>query len=142
MLDRGASPYVFNKQTLGFRLDTKEEIEIFGDHEPPPSHRVASSIDYAKGLIGTMLEAQENQHIHSDDWQRTVYIDTLGVRTTDFDLTEEKKQKLMDSGKTNTQLYFKWYDDPKSKPVNRAEEHHKTDLARLRKLRKKLSKRK
>jgi NTE family protein len=142
MLDRGSSPYVFNKQTLGFRLDTREESDIFRDHEATRSHRISSFVDYAKGLIGTMLEAQENQHIHSDDWQRTVYIDTLGVKTTDFDLSEEKKTELMESGKKNTELYFKWYDDPKSKPVNRAEDVQRRDLKRLKQLRKRLNRKK
>ncbi len=114
------SPYVYNKETLGFRLDTKEEIEVFRDHKPPWAYGIKSFIEYAKGLISTLLESQESQHLHSDDWQRSIYIDTLGVKTTDFDLSKERKQKLIDSGKRNTELYFKWYDNPKNKPVNRA----------------------
>ena len=44
-----------------------------------------------KRLIDTILNAQQNTHLHSDDWARTVYIDTLGVNTTDFNLKDDKE---------------------------------------------------
>jgi NTE family protein len=136
------NPYVYNQETLGFRLDTKEEIDVFRDHKPPAAHRVTSFAEYAKGLIGTMLESQESQHLHSDDWQRTIYIDTLGVKTTDFDLGEQKKNELLKSGVTNTELYFNWYEDPKNHPINRVDDRRKADLAKLRQLRRKVSRKK
>ena len=58
--------------------------------------------------------------MHSDDWQRTIYIDTLGVGTTDFDLKDSQKKALVESGKTNTKKYFEWYDDVRNKSVNRS----------------------
>ncbi len=136
-----SSPCVYNKQTLGFRLDTKEEIQMFRDHKAPASHAINSFISYASGLIETLLEAQESQHLHSDDWQRTVYIDTLGVKTTDFDLSEEKKKELLQSGVTNTELYLTWYDNPKNQPVNRVIDSRERDLAALKKLRRKMDRR-
>jgi len=33
-------------------------------------------------------------HLHSYDWKRSIYIDTLGVSTSDFDITKENKLKL------------------------------------------------
>jgi NTE family protein len=113
------SPYVFNMETLGFRLDTAREIGVFRDQAEPLRHHVDDFFDYAYALVDTVLNAQENQHLHSDDWQRTVYIDTLGVRTTDFDLDDGKKDALVKSGKENTEKYFVWYDDPASQPANR-----------------------
>jgi NTE family protein len=118
-LREGESSYVYNKETLGFRLDSKEEIQIFRDHRPPAPHPIQGFVEYAEALVGTLLEAQASQHLHSDDWQRTIYIDTLGVRTTQFDLDDTTKEKLVNSGRTNTEAYFKWYDDPKNKPANR-----------------------
>ncbi len=136
------NPYVYNKETLGFRLDTKEEISLFRDHKPPVAHEITSFADYAKGLIGTMLESQENQHLHSDDWQRSIYIDTLGVKTTDFDLTDPKKDDLYKSGVENTESYFRWYEDMNNNPANRVEDRSKSDLAKLRQLRKKVGRKK
>ena len=114
------SPYVYNKETLGFRLDSEREIGLYRDHGEPPANTVDDFFSYGWNLVETIMEGQANQHLHSDDWQRTIYIDTLGVKTTDFDLADEKKEALADSGRKHTQKYFDWYDNPRSKPVNRA----------------------
>ena len=116
---KGTSPYVYNKETLGFRLDSKEEISIFRDHTEPPQHKIDDFFAYTWGLIETILDAQTNQHLHSDDWHRTIYIDTLGVKTTQFDLDDATKEALVNSGIENTEKYFKWYGDPNASPANR-----------------------
>jgi len=114
------SPYVYNKETLGFRLDSAKEIAVFRDQAEPETHHIDDFFSYLSGLIETIMESQASQHLHSDDWQRTVYIDSLGIKTTEFDLSDAKKKDLSASGKKNTKKYFKWYDDPKENPVNRA----------------------
>lgn len=53
---------------------------------------------------------------------QTVYIDTLGVKTTGFDLDEEKKRALVKSGKEHSAKYFAWDDSPKEAPANRVAE--------------------
>jgi NTE family protein len=113
------SPYVFNKETLGFRLDSAKEIAVFRDQAEPEVHKIDDFFSYAWGLVKTVLDSQASQHLHGDDWQRTVYIDTLGVKTTEFDLSDAKKKALAKSGKENTEKYFKWYDNPREKPANR-----------------------
>lgn len=114
-----SSPYVYNRETLGFRLDSKEEIGIFRHGEEPQRKPVDSFTDFAKALIKTVINAQENMHLHSDDWQRTIYIDSCGVRTTDFDLAEGKKKELLASGIDCTKKYFDWFNSPSEKPINR-----------------------
>jgi NTE family protein len=93
------SPYVFNQETLGFRLDTAKEIAVFRDQAEPAEEKIDDFFDYAKCFIKTILNSQDSAHLHSDDWHRTIYIDTLGVQTTDFDLADEKKDALVASGK-------------------------------------------
>ena len=109
-----SSPYVYNKETLGFRLDSAREIAIFRDGAEPQKRRINDFLDYSWALIETILESQGNQHLHRDDWHRTAYIDTLGVGTTDFDLTKKKKEDLLKSGRKNTEKYFDWFDDIKN----------------------------
>ena len=113
-----SSPYVFNKETLGFRLDSKEEIAGFRYNEPQVN-KIDHFFEYSQALIKTILDSQSNTHIHGDDWQRTIYIDTLGVSTTDFSLSDDMKRALEDSGKKGAEAYFTWFDDPASHPVNR-----------------------
>ena len=112
-LERPISRYVFNKETLGFRLDRKEEISMFRDQAEPQHHKIKDIFDYIWGLVDTYMETQANNHLHSDDWQRTIYIDTLGVKTTDFDLSDKKKRKLIESGKKGVREYFRWFDRAK-----------------------------
>jgi len=115
--ERTISEYVYNKETLGFRLDSKEEISVFRDHAEPPHYSIDDFFDYVWALIETFVEAQQSSHLHSDDWQRTIYIDTLGVRTTDFGLSDGKKNELFESGRKGVNDYFDWFD--KNKPVNK-----------------------
>ncbi len=115
------SPYVYNKETLGFRLDSAKEIGLFRDQADPSANRIDDFFSYGWNLIETIMEGQSNQHLQSDDWQRTIYIDTLGVKTTDFSLADGKKDALVDSGRKFTQKYFEWYDNPRNKPANRVE---------------------
>jgi NTE family protein len=114
-----SSPYIYNKETLGFRLDSKQEIGVFRYGAEPAHQKIDDFFDYIKALVTTIIENQGNTHLHSDDWQRTIYIDTLGVGTTDFDLSDTMKKKLEDSGVKGAKAYFKWFNSAKSKPVNR-----------------------
>ena len=82
--------YVYNKETLGFRLDAKEDIAMYLTHEEN-FKEIKGFFDYTKALVNTLIDFQTNDHLHSDDWQRTVYIDTLGVRAIDFDIEDDKK---------------------------------------------------
>jgi len=111
------SPYVFNKETLGFRLDSGEEIAVFRDGAEPVHHQIDDFFDYAWALINTIMESQQNQHLHTDDWHRTVYINTLGVKTTEFDLSNDKKQALADAGEAGARQYFTWFEDTDHDPA-------------------------
>lgn len=109
---QGRSPYCYNMETLGFRLDSKQEIAAFRYGDVPVSRKIDDFFGYAKALIRTTLNIQENTHLHSDDWHRTIYIDTLGVGTTDFAIDAAKRDALVASGHSHTQDYFAWFDDP------------------------------
>ncbi len=115
----GRSPYVYNKQTLGLRLDTHEEIALFRYNELPKGKPIKGFTDYASALFGSLMQVQNNQHLHGDDWQRTIYIDTLDVGTTDFGLTKAEKDGLVNSGNKCAEKYFVWFENVKKSPINR-----------------------
>lgn len=114
-----SSPYIYNRETLGFRLDTKQEIGLFSYGAESQHENIDDLFDYIKALVTTVLESPGNRHLHSDDWQRTIYIDTLGVRGTDFALSDTKKGELADSGRKCAEAYFMWFDGSRSEPFNR-----------------------
>jgi len=119
-IEKTSSRYVYNKETLGFRLDTGREISMFRDGAEPDLRKIEDFFDYAAALVQSILNAQDNQHLHSDDWHRTVYINTLGVGTTDFDIAYDRKIALVKQGTEAVARYFDWYDrfDLEDTPVN------------------------
>ena len=106
-----SSPYIYNKETLGFRLDSEKEIAVFRDGQEPQSNEIENFMDYTMELIKTVLAVQNSQHLHSDDWHRTVYIDSLGVGTTEFDLSDSRKNELVKSGRESAEKYLEWWSD-------------------------------
>lgn len=110
----GSCRYVYNKETLGFRLDSLDEIALFRDGALPTALRIGDFFDYGWALFQTVLNSQNNSHLHSDDWQRTIYIDTLGVGSTDFELSATKKKRLIASGAEGVRAYFDWYDNARA----------------------------
>ena len=116
-LSAGSSPYCYNKETLGFRLDALEEIVLFRDGLPSATTPIDDFFGYGWALFKTLMNVQNNTHLHSDDWQRTIYVDTLGVGTTDFDLPEKTKKRLISSGAAAVIAYFDWYDKTRGRTL-------------------------
>jgi len=106
-----SSQYIYNKETLGFRLDSAKEIGVFRDGQEPQHIEIENFLDYTMQLIKTVMAVQDSQHLHDDDWHRTVYIDTLGVGTIDFDLSDSRKNDLVASGKKAAEKYLAWWSD-------------------------------
>jgi NTE family protein len=102
--------YLFNHETLGFRLDSKESIKYYRDDWKSVSIEIKGIKDYALGLVNFMMEMANKSHLQPDDWNRTIFIDSLDVKTTDFSLSPDKINKLIASGQNCTKEYFKWRD--------------------------------
>jgi NTE family protein len=112
--------FVFNFETLGFRLDSTQVIEYNGDSWKNEPVVISNIKDYALGLVNFMMEMANKKHLHNNDWNRTVFIDTLDVKTTDFKLPDNKIKALIQSGRDGVIKYFAWRNtDPEwsSKPV-------------------------
>ena len=107
--------YVYNKETLGFRLDAKDDINLFLNQGDAPEKEIKSLYSYTKALVTTLIDFQTNTHLHSDDWQRTVYIDTLGVNSLGFDISDTMKKALVESGYNYTSAYLDWYNNDEEK---------------------------
>lgn len=107
--------YVYNKETLGFRLDAKEDINMYLNQGSASTKEIKSLFSYTKALVTALIDAQNNVHLHSDDWQRTVYIDTLGIGATDFDISDNKKTMLYKTGIDYTEAYLEWYNNDEEK---------------------------
>ncbi len=88
------------KVQVGARLPQAESI-----HEGP-----RGLLTYVKALAQTMMEAHDRLYVDSADYARTIPIPTLGVSTTAFDLTPERKLALYDSGRFAAESFLKDWD--------------------------------
>jgi NTE family protein len=68
---------------------------------------VKGLISYLTSLIGTMLEANDRRYLDQADYARTIPIPTLGVGTTEFDLSPERAEALYQSGREATEHFLK-----------------------------------
>jgi NTE family protein len=77
------------------------------DPKVPIGHRLAgdehgakrgSLVDYFKSLGSTMMAAHDRLYLENATYARTIPIPTLGVGTTEFDITPERVKALYDSG--------------------------------------------
>lgn len=69
-------------------------------------------LDYFWSLVETMMEAHDRLYVQEKDLdQRTIAIDTLGVGTTEFDLSKERTGKLYDSGRTAAKNFLPKFDE-------------------------------
>jgi len=115
---KSVNPYVYNVETLGFRLDSAKEIAVFRDQAEPEHQKIEDFFSYlsawsepswrrraASTCTATTGSARSiSTHWEWDDGLRPV---------------RRAKVALAGSGTMHTEEYFAWYDDPKNTPANR-----------------------
>lgn len=67
---------------------------------------VAPTIGYVKDLVDTLIEGRDRFYLERAEYARTIPIPTLGVRTTEFDLSEERKQDLYRAGRDAAERFL------------------------------------
>ncbi|KPU46029.1 patatin-like phospholipase [Oxobacter pfennigii] len=86
--------------TFGFKLV---------DPELQENKEGKSTINYILSILSTMMEAFDQRYIEISNFNRTIAIPTLGVKTTDFNLSKEKESELYNSGYKAAKHFFeKW----------------------------------
>ena len=69
---------------------------------PMPEHSARGArglVTLLSSMLHTMMEAHDRLYVEKAQYARTIPIPTLGVRTTEFDITRERAQALYDSGR-------------------------------------------
>jgi NTE family protein len=95
-----------NQETIGFKLDSKDKIDILVNHGLGFYGKIKNIVHFTEKLINSLMNIQDNYFRDSDDWKRTIFIDTLGVNTTDFNLSLAQKKALFDSGYAGAIKFF------------------------------------
>lgn len=77
-----------------------------GDGSPPT---IPGFIDYLKSVAATATGGHDRFALEDEDYARTIPISTLGVSTTDFEISPDRVQALVDSGRNAaTQFLDTW----------------------------------
>jgi len=85
--------------TFGFKLvDPEEEREI--------PHQVRGPISLLAALFSTMMQAHDARYIKDEQFIRTLLIPTLGIGTTEFDISRERSEALYQSGREAAKKFF------------------------------------
>ena len=89
--------------TLGFKLVEPEEAT-------PVPHKVRGPISMFTALFSTMMNAHDARYIKDEHFVRSIAIPTLGVGTTEFDISRERSEALYESGRKGAEKFFATWD--------------------------------
>ena len=85
--------------TFGFKLVEPEE-------ERGVPHQIRGPISLLTALFSTMTQAHDARYIRDEHFVRTIPIPTLGVGTTEFDISQEQSEALYQSGRDAAEKFF------------------------------------
>lgn len=103
----GAGTIKINYETLGFWLDTKADIDNLRNQSPKPPIKIATLRGFTFSLVDYLMEMANSAHLEEYDWNRSILIDSLDVKATDFKGVKDKAPALIKSGEKGVIDYFK-----------------------------------
>ncbi|MGO8872341.1 MAG: patatin-like phospholipase family protein [Acidimicrobiales bacterium] len=93
----GAPP---GQPTIGIKLSARQRADVI-------RHQVKGDISLAMAMLGTMQSWSDQMHL--DDplvIDRTIFVDTLGVNATDFEITRDVQDRLFDNGRSAAEQWL------------------------------------
>ncbi|GHH96959.1 patatin-like phospholipase family protein [Neobacillus kokaensis] len=89
------------RPVLGIKLSANEY-----EHQ---KHKINNGIELFGALFETMKDAHDSRYISKKHAENIIFIPTEGIVTTEFKLTDEKKQALFDFGREHARRFLsKW----------------------------------
>lgn len=77
----------------------------------PTVNQVRGVITLSKAMLSTMTGFYDRMHLGRPDvLSRTIFVDTLGVRATDFGLTDATADRLYESGRSAAERFLETWD--------------------------------
>jgi len=87
--------------TIGFKLVEPDEGK---------PNQIRGPISLLMALFSTMMEAHDARYIEDQDFVRTIAIPTLGIKTTEFNISRERSEALYQSGRQAAEKFFSAWD--------------------------------
>jgi NTE family protein len=87
--------------TLGIKLSAR------ADAAQGVRHRITGLWSMGRAMLGTMTGFYDRIHLDRADVRaRTIFVDTMKVRSTDFDLDRPTQQRLYDNGRRAAERFL------------------------------------
>lgn len=99
--------------TFGLLLVEPDPKTPITERIPAPEHSpkgLHGLVQLLSGCLHTMMEAHDRLYVEKAQFARTIGIPTLGVGTTEFGITPERKQALYDSGREAAAKFLSTWD--------------------------------
>ncbi len=93
--------------TFGFKLVQAGDGQGLVRDEPS---RIHGPITLLRAMFSTMMEAHDARYIQSKNFDRTIPVPTLGVRTTDFGIQRARAEALYESGRGAAERFLSNWD--------------------------------
>lgn len=89
--------------TFGIKLSSKEDATM-------TLNPVTNPLNYTTAILDTMMVAHDRVHVDDPCTSaRTIFVDTEGVKATDFDITKKQQAVLFENGQKYAQKFLaKW----------------------------------
>lgn len=89
------------ENTLGFKLASKKNPD--NDTHIIPIDGIK---DFLTSVVNSMMSEIERSHIMTGYWDHTICIDCFGISSTEFNISEDNKEKLIREGYTSTKNWI------------------------------------
>lgn len=87
-------------------------LKISRGHEEPKGHKINNALNLFQALFSTMQNAHDEKYISRKFEKDIVFIPVNNKSTTDFNLTQEEKEDLMEIGRSSTIQFLKTWSPP------------------------------
>ncbi len=97
---------IYNKETLGFKLDRKEQIDQYGHSTDITPYNIQSLKEYGAAFFNLVMETMNRKADLANEKNRTVYIPYSDLFSKPKKVSEEEKKEMYENGKTATEKFF------------------------------------
>ncbi len=103
-----------NYQTLGLKLDRKEQVEQLAKSTDIPPYHIQTLNEYVGATINLMMETMNRKPNLENEKGRTIYIAYGNIVANPKKMSLEEKEELFESGKAATQKFL----EEKNRAIN------------------------
>ncbi|MDZ4751077.1 MAG: patatin-like phospholipase family protein [Flavobacteriales bacterium] len=103
----GANVRIPNWSTIGFRIDSDEQIEMDSTSRKLVEIPIKNFNDYMSAFYILILENMNRSKLDENDWARTVSVSSAGVGPRIKRMPNNLQDKLIDSGRLHTTQFLR-----------------------------------